>query len=222
MKQKFLIIGAGRFGRSVAKGLHEANHDVVVCDRNPNLLTEIQDFCHHPVGGDATEDSVLEELEVTEFDTIIVSIGDDFKSAAFIVGKLKELGCQHVVTKANDQFSGKLLYQIGANQVVFPEEESGERLARKLASPGMLEHMSIAPNLNMIEIKVPNSFIGQSLVDLNFRNKFRVTVVLVIRKGVSEPMIAFDPNEPFQAEDLLLVIGAEKDLEKLKRKSMES
>lgn len=216
MRKQFLIIGAGRFGSSVAKGLHTSGHDVVIVDQDEECVAQAQEFCHHPVIGDATDDAVLNELEVSEYDTIVVSIGEDFKSAAFVVGKLKEKGCKNIITKAKDRFTGKLLSLIGATTVVFPEEEAGERLSRKLSSPGILEYMAVSPELNMIEMNVPESFIGNTLSGLNFRIKYNATVVLVIRNG--EPNVAFDPKEPFMENDKLLVLGAEKDLDKLKRK----
>lgn len=219
MRKKFLIIGAGRFGSSVAKGLYKSGNDVVIVDKDESLLSQTQSYCNHPVIGDATDDLVLNELDVEEFDHVIVSIGEDFKSAAFVVGKLKEKGCKMITTKAKDKFTGKLLSLIGANTVVYPEEESGERLARKLASPGILEYIAIAPDLNMVEIKAPKSFIGESLSGLNFRIKYRATVVLVIRNG--KPLVSFEPTQPFNEGDILLVLGNDKDLDKLRRKSEE-
>jgi Trk K+ transport system NAD-binding subunit len=216
--KKFLIIGLGRFGKSVLKELYLSGHEVVGCDRDPQVLNEVEDFSTYLVEGEATDDDVLEEINVNEFDSIIVSIGDNFEAAILIVTKLKNKGCQHIISKANDPLRGQALSAVGADQVVFPEEETGTRLAKQIATPGVLEYIELAPNCTAIEMEVPEEFVGSSLSQLDLRKKYKVTLVLINRKNEEYPIIAPNPEEIFQQEDVIFIIGENKNLERLKRK----
>mgnify|MGYP001048258568 CR=1 FL=1 len=216
--KKFLIIGLGRFGKSVLKELYLSGHEVVGCDRDPKALNEVEDFSTFLVEGEATDDDVLEEMNVNDFDSIIVSMGDNFEAAVLIVTKLKNKGCQHIISKANDRLRGQALSAVGADQVIYPEEETGTRLAKQIATPGVLEYVELAPNCTGIEMEVPQEFIGRSLSQIDLRKKYNVTLVLINRKSEEYPIIAPGANEVFQSNDLIFIIGEDKHLEKLKRK----
>ena len=107
MKKRFLVIGAGRFGSSVIKELHRLKHEVVACDLDEDLLTRIDEYVNYSLIGDATDVRVLEELNVGDFDAIIVSIGDQFEAAILTLKNLKDMGCAQVYLKANDTTLGK-------------------------------------------------------------------------------------------------------------------
>lgn len=213
MTRKFLIIGVGRFGRSVLKELYHLKNEVVACDINEYLLDQVDEYTHHSMIGNATDDSVLKELNPTEFDSVIVSMGDDFEAAVLIVKKLKDLGCEHVVAKANDHLRGEVLSAVGAAKVIFPEEETGMRLARSLANPGILDYIELTTNCVGVERKVPDSFIGKDLSQLAFRQKYKATVVAILRDG--EAIISPRPDEVFQDEDVLFVVGENKHINKM-------
>lgn len=215
MSKKFLIIGVGRFGKSILRELHLSKFEVVACDKSEKVCEEVDSITNHTIIGDASEDSVLADLEPETFDQIVVSMGDDFESAIIIVKKLKDLKCKDVIVKANDRLRGEVLSAVGADRVIYPEEETGTRLARQMASPGILDYIELAPDCSGIEMEVPRPFLNKSLSELAFRAKYKSTVVMIVRNG--KPIISPHPDETFEEGDFFFVVGTNKDLEKLKR-----
>ncbi|QST02835.1 TrkA family potassium uptake protein (plasmid) [Pontibacillus sp. ALD_SL1] len=217
MGKKFLVIGVGRFGRSVIRELHSMNHDVVAVDVTPSLLEEIDPYTNHTMIGDATDDALLAELNVLNYDGVVVSIGDNTLGAILIVKKLKKLGCKRILSKANSETIGEILGEVGAHNVVYPEAETGVRVARKLANPGLLEVIELAPHFVGIEMQVPEDFVGKTLSELQFRRKYRATVVMVAKPG-GKPNVSPNPDDTLEEGDLIFVVGDTDDLERLKRK----
>lgn len=218
MKKRFLVIGAGRFGSSVIQELHSLGHEVVACDLNEDLLVKVDEYVHYSLIGDATDTRVLQELNATDFDGVIVSIGDAFEAAILTLKNLKDMNCTQVYLKANDKKRGEVLSAVGADRVIYPEEETGIRVAKQLATPGMLEFVELAPNFSAMEVKVPESFIGKNLIELNFRRKYGLTVVMVSKLKKKSPIISPKPELVFEEGDVLFVIGENEDLEKLQKK----
>ncbi|WP_018662131.1 potassium channel family protein [Heyndrickxia acidiproducens] len=220
LKQSFLILGLGRFGSSVLKELAKLGYDVVGADKNEKVLQdeELQDAAAYLVEGDVTSTTFLEELNVTNYNAVVVSMGDDFESAILAVLALKDLGCETVYAKANDQKRGRGLKGAGATDVIFPEEETGRRVAYHIANPGILQYVQLSPYCSGMEMKVPEEFIGKSLAKLDFRRKYNALVVMITISGEKFPLVSPPPDYEFGTGDTLFVIGEEKDLEKLRRK----
>lgn len=215
MKRKFLVIGMGKFGSAVLKELSEAGHHVVGCDKNETLLEAVQAYAEYVVQGDATDDAVLDDLSVEHFHAIIVGMATDFEASIVIVAKLKKRGCKQVIVKSNDHFRGEILSEIvGADSVVYPEEESGRRTAKQLAMPGLMEYVQLSPHCSGIEFKAPATFINRSLIDLDLRKKFGVTVLLINRASMSRPIVSPAPTETFREGDTLFVVGEPRDVER--------
>jgi trk system potassium uptake protein TrkA len=215
MRRKFLVIGLGRFGSAVLKELHLSGHHVVGCDRNESLLEAVQAYSEFVVQGDATDDAVLDELNVEAFHAIVVAMATDFESSLVIVAKLKKRGCKQVVVKSNDHFRGEILSEIvGADGVVYPEEESGRRTAKQLSMPGLMEYVQLSPYCSGIELKAPASFMNRSLMDLDLRKKFGVTVLLINRESDHRPIVSPAPTETFQEGDTLFVVGEPRDVDR--------
>lgn len=217
MSKRFLVIGAGRFGQSLIRKLFTEGQEVVACDRDEELLSTIDEYVNHSVVGDATDVHVLEEMNVLDFEAIFVSIGDNFESAIMTVKNLKDMGCKQVLCKANDRKRGEVLRAVGADQVVYPEEETGARIAKQLVRPGLIEFIEFSPNCSGIELVVPASFIGKNLVQLDFRRKYGLTILMVSKQN-QEPIISPKPDIIFEDGDIFFVVGDNEDLEKLQRK----
>jgi len=216
--KKFLVIGLGRFGKSVLRELHNLGYDVVGCDQDEHALNEAEQYADYLVSGDATEDSVLEEINVEDFDTVVVSMGDNFEAAVLIVTKLKNMGCKNIISKANDHLRGQVISAVGANQVIFPEEETGMRLARRIVTPGVLEHIELGPHCSGVEMKVPDEFVGKSMSQIDLRKKYKVTLVLINREGFEFPLISPSADEVLLEKDVIFVVGEDKNLDRLRRK----
>ncbi|MGE5630645.1 MAG: potassium channel family protein [Caulobacteraceae bacterium] len=219
MKQ-FVVIGIGRFGKALAERLCELGHEVLAIDKDEEEIQKISDKVTHAVTADAADENVLRSLGVRNFDVGVVSIGSDIQSSIIITLMLKELGVQYVVAKAQNDLHAKVLFKIGADRVVFPERDMGERVAHNLIATNILEFIELSPEHSIIEIAVPQSWIGKNLRDLNLRVKYGVNVVAV-RNANNDEQINVSPkaDNEIKEGDILIVIGSNEDLKKLEKKA---
>lgn len=213
MKQ-FVVIGLGRFGSSVARSLAEKGYEVLAIDRSEDIVENITDVVTHAVEADATSKEVLESLGVGNFDVAVVSIGSDMHSSILITLMLKELEVPKVVSKAVSEMHGKILSKVGADQVVFPERDMGERVARHLITTNMLDYIEFTEEHSIIELLAPSGMIGKTLKDIDFRSKFKVTV-MAIKRG-DDINLAPGGDDKVLEGDILVVVGENEQLEILK------
>ena len=213
MKKQYAVIGMGRFGSSVATTLYKEGNEVLAIDKNKDNIDDHKNEVTYAVIGDSTEEEILKELGIRNFDIVIVAIGDDLQSSILTVLLLKEMGVKKVIAKALNKNHAQLLYKIGADKVVFPERDMGERLAHQLmASPNVLNFIELADDYSIEEIKLPTSMNGKSLKELDLRAKYNVIVIAI--KELKEINIAPDPDEKLEQNDILIVVGENKDLER--------
>lgn len=219
MKQ-FVVIGIGRFGKALAERLCELGHEVLAIDRDEEEIQKISDKVTHAVTADATEESVLKSLGVRNFDVGVVAIGSDIQSSIIITLMLKDFGVPYVVAKAQNDLHAKVLYKIGADRVVFPERDMGERVAHNLIATNILEFIELSPEYSIIEFAVPQSWVGKDLRDLNLRARYGVNVV-AIRNINDDEQINVSPkaDNEIKEGDVLIVIGDNEDLRKLEKKA---
>ncbi|MBT2758228.1 TrkA family potassium uptake protein [Mesobacillus foraminis] len=216
MKRQFAVIGMGRFGSSVAATLFKEGHEVLAIDKSEENIDDHKDTVSYAVIGDSTEEETMKAVGIRNFDTVIVAIGDDIQASILTVLLLKEMGVKHVVAKAQNKNHGQVLSKVGADRIIFPERDMGERVAHQLmASPNVLNFIELADHYSIEEIKVPASMEGRNLRELDLRAKFNVTVVAI--KERNKINIAPDPEETLEPDDILLVIGENCDLEKFER-----
>ena len=213
MKQ-FVVIGLGRFGSSVATTLAKKGYDVLAIDKEEELVEEISSVVTHAVQADATDEAALKSLGVNNFDIGIVSIGDNIHGNILATLILKELGVPNVVVKAQDSMHGKLLSKIGADKVVYPERDMGARVANNLISANVLDHIELAPGYNIAEVIASDHLTGESLQELNLRQKFGVNVLAIkTDDGIN---ISPDASDLLENGDVLVVMGREDSIEQLK------
>lgn len=210
------MIGLGRFGSSVVKELHNSNFEVVVCDNNEKNIRKLEEYYHHHVLGDARELSILDDLNVTNYNAVIVSIGQATEAAILITKKLKDRGCENIIAKALDKDTGEILEAVGATQVIYPEEESGTRLAKRMGFRGLIEYIELSENVRGIEMKVPSDFYDKSLSELNFPRKYGLTVALLLREN--SPIFHQFAYEKLRDGDTFLIVGEHKNLSKFIQK----
>lgn len=217
MKQ-FVVIGIGRFGSAIAQRLYELGHEVLAIDKDEEEIQKISDKVTHAVTADASDENVLRSLGVRNFDVAVVSIGDDIQSSIIITLMLKEMGVKYVVAKAQNDLHAKVLFKIGADRVVFPERDMGERVAHNLIATNILESIELSPDFSIIEFKIPHAWVGKNLRDLNLRVKYGVNVV-AIKDAVTDQINATPmADDNLSEESVLVVIGSNEDLKKLEKK----
>lgn len=209
-KPEVAVIGLGRFGSSVALALAEAGCRVLGIDRDREIVQSLADDLTQTVALDATNEDALRAIDITSFDTVVVAIGADFESDLMATVALKSLGVRRVICKALTERQKAILLKVGADQVVLPETEAGRRLAQSLTMPLLLEQFALGTTHTLTELRVPPSFVGQTLRAIDLRGRFGVTL-LAVKRGddviISPPAVL-----SFARDDLLVVIGTNEQI----------
>lgn len=204
--KSFAIIGAGRFGRSVATTLYSLGYEVLVIDRNEHVIQSIADYVTHAVTVKTLDESTLKSLGIRNFDVAIVAIGDHIESSMLVSLMLKELGVKYVISKAQGELHAKLLTKIGIDRVVLPERDMGERVANQLVNTNVIDFIELSPEYSIVEISPPAKWVGKSLVNLDLRAKHKINVIAIINdKGVD---ITPAPDYTIKSNDQLAIVGS--------------
>ena len=206
-----IVIGMGRFGSSLARELMRTGHEVLGVDTDEKLVQQMSQELTHTVKADSTDEAVLSELGIQDFDAAVVAIGADIEASILTTSLLLQLGVPNVWAKANSKSHGRILEQLGAHHVVFPEYEMGKRVAH-MVSGESLDYVPIDNDFVMIKSKVPESFQGKNLAELKIRTNYEVTVVAVT-KGDGKYAPAF-PGTVLESGDQIVVAGQVEPLNK--------
>lgn len=212
--RQFAVIGIGRFGASVAAKLYEMGYDVLAIDTSESRIDGIVDRVTHAVVADSTSEAALKSLGISNFDVVIVAIGQDIQASILTTLVLKEMGVKQIVTKALTEQHGKVLQKIGADRIVFPERDMGIRVANNLAATNVLDFIELSPDFSIVELIATTEMVGKSLRELDLRAKFGVNV-LAIRTSDKKINISPAASDKIQAGDLLIMVGENSSLQKL-------
>ena len=214
-KKQYIVFGLGRFGRAIAETLCKDGEEVLGVDRRMDLVEDMRDVLTHAVQMDAMDRDALEALGVQDFDAAFVTMGSDIRASGTIVMSLKELGAKRIIAKAHDEFHGRMLEKLGADQVLFPERDMGRRVAHTLVSGNIIDFLELSSEYSMVEIRPKSEWIGRTLQELSMRSRLGINVV-AIRSG--EKLNAMPkPGDVLREEDVLLAVVSEETLRKLDR-----
>ena len=214
MKKTYAVFGLGRYGRAVATELVDNGMEVIAVDLDESVVDAAAGDLPICKCADITDMEVVTQLGIHNVDTVIVAMAGNLEASVMAVTLCKELGVKTVIAKCANEMHQKILTRVGADQVVFPENESGIRLAKNLLSSGFVDIISLSKNVSMVELDVRDEWIGHSLVELNLRKKYSINVVAV-RKGESVS-VDIDPSEKLDKSVTLIVIANTEKLSKLK------
>ncbi|HOA35659.1 MAG TPA: TrkA family potassium uptake protein [Bacillota bacterium] len=214
MTKQYLVIGAGRFGSSVATTLYELGHNVMVVDIDPSLVQEISESVTHAVQADATSEAALSSLGIKDFDVIVVAIGHEIQSSIMTCILLIEMGARFVVARAQTELHGKVLSKIGVNRVVFPERDMGQKLAHSLSAFNIVDLIELSSNSNVVEVSAPEEMVGRSLKELNLRARFGINVI-ALRSIDGKTNISPGAEDRIKKGDLIVAVGDNKALKKM-------
>ena len=178
-----LVIGLGRFGRHIAQRMMELGNDVMVVDKNEELVEQYSPEFTDSLIGDCRNEAVLRSLGVSNFDICIVAIGEDFQASLEITSLLKELGAKFVVSKANRDRQAKFLMKIGADEVIYPEKETAEKLAVRYNAKNIFDFIELTPEYSIYEIPILPAWAGRSISELNIRRKYHINIIAVKNSG---------------------------------------
>jgi trk system potassium uptake protein len=211
--KQFMVLGMGLFGSSLAKALHEFGHEVLAVDSDADLVEAIAPYVTQAVQIDATDEAALQELGVRNFDAVIVSIGKNLRDSILVCVIIKELGVPYLIAKATDEIHAKVLRKIGVDRVVFPERDMGVRVAKSLITPNVLEMMEFSGDYRLIEIILPAKWAGSSIIEVDVRRKYGISILAIQRDG--QFIVSPSPDAVFQPGDILLVLGQKADIDGL-------
>lgn len=222
MKQ-YAVIGLGRFGSTVAKTLMSKGAEVIGIDRNKKRVEAIKDVVSAAIQVDAMDEESLRECGLEKVDAAIVCMGLDVEESILATAILKKIGIKNVVARASTGLHADILKMVGATEIVFPERDIGEKVAIKLASPGLEEFVELGEDLSLAEIEVKtDTLAGKSLKDLGLFDKYKVRPIIIKKKvryekagEVVEEEIREMPGPEYVVSDgeTLLVLGETRDVE---------
>ena len=203
--KQYLVVGLGRFGSALALELAAQGMQVLAIDRNLEVVEAHRGVLADVVRGDAMDEDVLKQLGAAEFDAAVVTMGDDVKASSVITMHLKELGVPYVVSKAADDFHGRMLTRLGADKVIFPERDMGRRVAHNLVSEKIMDYLELSPDCSLEEMRPQPEWVGVPLKELNLRGKHRINVVAVRTQAGIDAMPG--PDTVLGADDVMLVVS---------------
>ena len=216
MKRQVVVIGLGRFGLAVTRKLYNMGHDVLAMDKDEARVQEVMGQATHALSGDATNEHVLRELGITDYDAAVVAIGQDVMSSVMTSVLLKTIGVPYVVSRAHNELHANTLERIGVDKVVEVESEMGTRLALSLFNPNVAEYLELTPRVGVSKLKVPDRFLNMTLREVGFsdpKHKNGLSL-LAIQRG---DRVNLDPDqgERFKRGDWLLLAGQDDLVERL-------
>jgi len=222
MKKHFAVIGLGRFGFSVAKTLAKYGSEVVAIDREEERVKKVSEFVSYAIQLDAMDEKALRSVGVQNVDTAIVSIGENIEASILVVMLLKELGIRNIIAKAVTTLHGKVLENLGVQRIIFPERDMAIRVAQSLIRPKVLEQLELSEEYSIVELPAPAYLIGKTVKESQLRTKYGVNLIAIKRKVTTDKGIIKEawnvnplPTDFMQEGDVLVLIGINKDIDKL-------
>ncbi len=213
----YIVIGIGRFGRSVARTLYENNKTVLAIDMNEEIIQKIidEEIVAEAIVMDTTDENALKKVaDCNDFGTAFVCMGTDIQSSILTTMSLKELGIRRVICKARTDRQGEILKRIGADLVVYPEREMGESLAKKIINPYITEHFRFSEKFSIFEFEAPKKFVGKNLKELDLRNRYEMNIIS-IRKENEKLEINPKADTVIEEKSILLVMADSKKSKEL-------
>ena len=214
LNKTYAVFGLGRYGFSVAKELVNSGVDVIAVDSDEKIVNSVASELPFCKCADTTDIEVLKKLGIANADVVIVAMAGNIEASVMTVMLCKELGVPTVIAKSSSEMHYKILTKVGADKVVFPEKESGIRLAKNLLSSGLVDIIELSKNVSMIELNVKEEWIDKTLLELNLRKKYSINVIAIKENNKVE--INIDPNVVLNEKMKLVVIGSKAKLAKLK------
>jgi trk system potassium uptake protein TrkA len=213
--RRVVVIGLGIFGFNLVKTLHENGIEVVAIDKNKEVVQQARECCTKAIVADGTSREVMESLGIHEEDVVIVSFGEDLAASTLTTLHLREMKVKQIIVKAPNEDHKHVLEKVGATEVIIPEKEMADKIARSLISPNILDYIPLSEDYTISEIVPPSSFMGKTIGDLHLRTKYHIEVIAI--REVLPERLTMVPRADFviKDSDVLLVIGREKDVRKL-------
>lgn len=213
INKSYAVFGLGRYGRAVAEELVNSGAEVLAVDIDHNTVNNAIETIPVCKCADITEPEAIKRLGISNIDVVIVAMASNLEASVMAVTLCKEVGVEKVIVKCGNEMHQKIFNRVGADKVIFPEKESGTRLAKDLLTKGFYEMLELSEEISMIELDVKKEWEGKTLIDLNLRKKYSINVI-AIRSG-EKIITTVEPSEPLEKDSKLIVIANTEKLKKL-------
>lgn len=215
MIKSVIVLGIGRFGERVATKLFEDGLEVMAVDKNYDLVQNISGKVTSAVQCDISNDKALEELGIGNFDVAVIATGESLEASMAATLFAKDHNVEKIIAKATSTNHARILKKIGADQIIFPEIDMGEKLARSIAGSNLLQFFHFSDDYSMIELKAYDELVGRSLKEIDFRKKYKMMVIAYKRDG--ELIINPEANWKIEKDDTLVLLGDSDHADKLQK-----
>ena len=212
--QSYAVFGLGRYGRAVATELVKSGAEVIAVDMDQDIINTMSSEIPYCKCADVTDPEVIRQLGIANVDVVIISMATDLEASVMATMLCKEIGVKTVITKCASEMNCKILSKVGADRIVFPEKESGVRMAKNLLSAGFVDLVELSKDVAMIEMQVKPEWEGKSLLELNLRKRYAVNIVAIVHG--EEIRVNIDPELPLERSMKLIVIANTEKLNKIR------
>lgn len=213
--KRFVVVGLGNFGSSVAETVHAQGHDVAALDVDPERVDAMARSVSRAAVGDGTDAPTLKRVGAEDADAMVISTGDDITASAMTALTARDLGIQEIYVKVVSFDHARLIEKIGVTETIFPERESGIRLGKRVSSKMLLNYVRLGPDFSLQEMAVPAEWVGETLRDLQLPRRHGISVVAVHDVLMDEIQPVPNPDAPLKDSDTLLVAGTDENLDRV-------
>jgi trk system potassium uptake protein len=224
-KMKYIIIGLGNFGASLAVKLTSQGNEVIGIDNSMAKVDSYKEKITHTICMDSTDEFTVSGLPLNETDVVIVAIGEDKGSNVMTTALFKNLQVKRLISRAIDPLHEKVLTAIGVDEIVHPEEETAERWAKKLCMENVVDSFELSDNYSIIEISIPKKYVGKSILEIQLRKNYNILALTTIKKTEVKSVVGKSRNEDrvqgvaspdtiLEENDILVIYGENKDLKR--------
>ena len=220
--KRLAVMGLGRFGYTVATHLAKSGSDVIAVDTDQNIINEVSSLVPVAICMNSADRDNLTAHGIDKVDAAVVAIGQNFEANLLTTAILKEMGVGKVVARAGNDVQKRILELIGADQVIFPEDAIGVRVAQSLMSSRIVDITSLFEGLSVAQVVVSKELVGKRIGEIKFRQKYGCNIVVIKRKTDQSDIrgesprfnVLPEPDDEIKVGDILVVVGAEKDIER--------
>ncbi|WP_425636682.1 potassium channel family protein [Algoriphagus yeomjeoni] len=221
---KYIIVGIGNFGGYLAKRLTNLGHEVIGVDSSESRIELIKDSITHSIVMDATDQAAVKNLPLKETDVVIIAIGEDIGASIMSTAIFKQLKSKRIIARAINDLHETVIQAIGVDEIIHPEEETADRLSKRLEMKGVLDSLEISDEYNIVEVKVPGRYVEMTVAEADIRKEFYLNILTIIKieqkknlLGINTPyknvIGVVTPEYAFEAEDILLLFGKVKNIQ---------
>jgi trk system potassium uptake protein TrkA len=223
---KYIIVGMGSFGGFLAARLTELGHEVIGVDSSELKIEQVKDKITHAILMDATDSVTVKTLPYKDCDAVIITIGEDVGASIMVTAIFKQLNVTRLISRSINDVHETVIKAIGVTEIIHPEEDSAERMAKRLQMKNVLDSLDLSDDYNVIEVKTPERYVGMTLEETNLRKEYKVTVITIIheiertnmmgKKSIIKKVAGVvNGDTKIEAGDILVLFGSSKDIQRI-------